>query len=301
MENFFQKIKAHWKFWLVFAATILFAIFLRTYDHSDLLRFGKDQARDAAIIRDIIAERQPLPLIGPRAYGTEFKMGPIFYYFQYASARIFGTEPDKMAYPDLLFSILTIPVLYLFLRKYFGRNIALSLTALYAVSFFAVQNGRFAWNPNSLPLFSILFLYALLELSDSDSRKKILWSILGGVALGIGVQLHTLFILVMSIFFILYCAYFFQKKPLPWKNLAIIFSVAIFLNLPQLISEIKTGGQNSRAFLAGITQKTQVSYPFPTNILMAGTWHLQANALFIAPLGTDSKSDFYATYDDIRV
>lgn len=280
---------------------MLLAIFLRTYGYSELLRFGKDQTRDAAIVRDIIQNNESWPLLGPKAGGTDFKMGPIFYYFQLASAGIFGVAPDKMAYPDLLFSIITLPVLFLFLRKYFNAKMSLALTALYAVSFFAVQNSRFAWNPNSLPLFSILFLYSMLELADPGQKKKFFWAAIAGLSLGIGVQLHTLYILVAGLVFLIFLAYLFKNKLIKLKTLGVIMAVAIVLNLPQIISEIRTNCQNTKAFFTGIAQKSvERKDPLENSHLLNVYWHIQSNAMFVSGAGDDNNSDFLKLENNLR-
>lgn len=293
--NIKEKIRTNRKIIIAMLAIMIVGIFLRTYGYSELLRFGKDQARDAAIVRDIIQNNESWPLLGPKAGGTDFKMGPIFYYFQLASASIFGVAPDKMAYPDLLFSIITLPVLFLFLRKYFNAKMSLALTALYSVSFFAVQNSRFAWNPNSLPLFSILFLYAFLQLADPKINKNLFWAMLVGLAIGIGVQLHTLYILITLPTLFIFSIYLIRKKTLAFKSLLAVLVMAIFLNIPQIMSEAKTNFQNTRDFFSGINVKSQDTIDLQTQetnkLLLNSAWHIQANSMFLAPLSDDGRSD----------
>ena len=116
MNYHFEKNK------ILFAAAFLLimaaAIFVRTYHFDDWLYFKMDQSRDALLIKNAV-DNGPgyLPLLGARAGATKLKhgflrLGPIFYYFEYASATIFhSTQPYVLAYPDLLFSILAIPML----------------------------------------------------------------------------------------------------------------------------------------------------------------------------------------------
>ncbi len=136
---------------------LIAGIFLRTWHHHDWLRFNADQGRDAQIVSSVIDGSAPLPLLGPKAGGTQFRLGPAFYYFEIAAAKIFGNIPDKMAYPDLFTGILCIPLFFFFLRKYFEKYTALSLTAIFAVSAYAIRYSRFGWNPNSAPFWTILF------------------------------------------------------------------------------------------------------------------------------------------------
>jgi len=151
---------------IVFGLICFFTIFLRVYHFSDWLRFNSDQARDAGIVRDMI-ENNNVPLLGPIAGGTLFQLGPAFYYFQFVGAKLFGVMPDKMAYGDLLFGILSVPLAFFLFLRYFKKNTSLMLAALYATSFFAVQYSRFAWNPN----FSVCFSF--IRFLCSRMRKAI--------------------------------------------------------------------------------------------------------------------------------
>lgn len=252
--GFFKKIS--WQHWTL-VVILLLGIFLRTYHFHDFLRFNADQSRDATVVSDFVTGKSTLPLLGPKAGGTEFRVGPVFYYFQIAAAALFGNAPDVVAYPDLLTSLLFLPLLYCFLRKYFDRQTALLLLVLGAVSAYAVKYSRFAWNPNSLPFWSLLYLYALHEtmlLKDSASKW---WPIIAGVALGVGVQLHTLTLILFPLMTLgVFGFLLFMKKPL-WKRAAILVLIALVLNTGQIVSEIQTGGANTKAFFSGIGTKEQ--------------------------------------------
>lgn len=243
--------------WIILAV-IVFAlgIFFRIYHFHDLLRFNADQARDASIASAVVENKAPLPLLGPKAGGTEFKLGPAFYYFQIASAKIFGNYPDKMAYPDLLFSILAIPLLYFFLREYFDKKTALGLTAIFAFSVFAIKYSRFAWNPNSAPFWSMLFLYAMAKIS-SIKKEDWKWGIVAGVAMGVGVQLHTLLLIFLPITALLILGYLLVKKKKVFKTVLIVFAMAIILNIPQFANEYITKGGNAKAFFGGVSTKSE--------------------------------------------
>ena len=296
-KDLFEKNR---KYFIAILVIMIAGISLRTYHFHDLMRFGTDQARDAALVQEYVKGTAPLPLLGPKAGGTTFKMGPIFYYFQYTSARIFGTSPDKMAYPDLILGILTIPLLFFFLKKYFSNDISMALTALFAVSFFAVQYSRFAWNPNSLPFFVMLFLYAFLQTADPEQRKKILWSVITGIALGVGVQLHTLYMLIIPTVFVIFSGYLIWRKMIKIRSIIIIICIALVLNIPQIISEVTTGSANTKSFFSGMSTKTEAKLPFPYNITYEIGWHAQSYAMFITSIGNDRRSDFWAAYDGLR-
>jgi hypothetical protein len=261
----------------VFILAIMIAGFwLRSYNHHDWLYFKMDQARDASLIANAVQNGPgELPLLGPRAGATEvsagfLRLGPIFYYFQYLSGKIFGSvEPQVFAYPDLFFSILTIPLLYLFSRLYFSRLNSMLVTAMYAFSFIAIQYSRFAWNPNSLLFFTLLTFYGLLKfLRTDDFRYKLLFSALAAIGIGIGSQLHFLglFCLPTVAFLVLFFHFspwkIFRKnraETYPAKKnlvcLAVFLSIILLIYSPVIISDVMRKGENAKSFIEAFSSK----------------------------------------------
>ncbi len=243
--------------WALIAITAL-GVFLRAYNFHDWLLFGPDQVRDAVIVGDALEGRSGPILLGSQAGNTQFYLGPLYYQFQYVSGLVFGNTPDKFAYPDLLFSILTIPVLFFFLKKYFSTGISLSLSALFSVSYFSIKISRFAVNSNALPFFMIAFLYGLLEMMDEKNKNKRVWAIIVGISLGVGVQLHALSFLAMPAIALAVCAYLIVRKNLVWKNFLLVLVFFLLANFGQLTYEMKTGGDNFKQFLKGVDSQPEV-------------------------------------------
>lgn len=279
-----SKIKSAPKHVWILLAILALGIFLRTYHFADWMRFNSDQARDAGAVR-LMAEGKKLPLLGPVAGGTDFQLGPIGYYFQYAGAKIFGATPDKMAYADLLWGILSIPLLYFLFSQYFRRNVALLLSGLYAICFFAIQYSRFAWNPNSASFFGMLFILSALKICEKSEKRKMLWPVLGGLSLGILVQLHTLLLVGMFPIFFLTSVFWFKKKCISPKEWLIIVALALILNIPQLISEIQTSGANYKAFMGAAESKENRQNSWPKNFARAVDCQFGSNLKIVMPLG----------------
>ena len=289
MKKYLEKIP---HFAWVLAMIVLVGFSLRSYHHHDFLRFNPDQARDAALIRDVIAGKAPIPLLGPQAGGTNFRLGGFFYQIEIASAKIFGTAPDQLAFPDLFFSILFIILLYFFLGEFFTKNISLAVTTVAAVSFYAVKYARFAWNPNSTPFYALLFLYAILQLAKDGQKRKWLWALAIGVAAGIGVQLHSLLLFSLPVVFTVYFGYLFFKKNNAWKWAPLIILVGLLLNTSQIISEVRTGGKNTQAFFQGMQKKSSRSGNPLAKFILDTTCHVQTNSFILLPIGNDSQCDF---------
>ena len=274
MDKFFQQRKVAMIAIILIMAS---AFMVRFYHFHDWLYFKMDQSRDAFMIANAVQNGpQDLPLLGARAGATKvtygfLHLGPIFYYFQYLSGVIFhSTIPDVFAYPDLFFGIMILPLLYIFSRIYFKRYISLLIILMYAFSFLIIEYSRFAWNPNSLPFFTILSFLALLKFLNTDSEKKrALWIVLWATGMAIGSQLHFVgFFCLMGISGLL-IIYHYQlwskeqikkifKKEVFQKiiiSMGIALMVFIFFYTPVIISDTIKHGENTKDFIEALSSK----------------------------------------------
>jgi len=251
-------LKKNWK-WIAFAAILLLAVFLRVFHFHDWLFFKMDQARDALIAKKALGRGIGwLPLLGPKAGGTAVDLGPAFYYFQYISAFLFqSARPEVLAYPDLLFAVLSIPLLFLFLKKYFSRDWSMIITGLYAVCFVGVEYSRFAWNPNSLVFFNLLFFYALLNIFDENVKYKMRWVAVAGFSAAVSTQLHFLSLATLQATAVIFLIANWKatKKRLNWKRILVFFAIVLVVYLPFVFNEILTHGKNTAAFFAAVKSK----------------------------------------------
>lgn len=275
---------------ILFLVIVAISILLRTYHHDDWLRFNADQSRDASVVSDYVSGQSSLPLFGPKAGGTEFRLGGMFYYFQILSAKIFGDYPDKMAYPDLLAGILTIVLLFLLARLYFKLPTALILAFIASISIFLIKYARFAWNPNSGPFFTLSFLYGLLLIMQSEGWKKNGGAIMAGLALGIGVQLHTMLLIIMpatAVLFFIYCGV--KYNPSLWRQAGMVLILVLLLNSGQIMGDYQAHGSNIRAFFGGTSLKTAKGGTLPEDVLSNTLCQLQANLFIVSAIGDDDQ------------
>lgn len=285
MEKLKKIYQENRKIFLLLLVVFLVGIFLRTYKFHDWLRFSVDQSRDASIIDNALEGKAPLPLLGPKANTTTFQLGPAYYYFSYLSARIFGYTAESMAFPSLISAILVIPLLFLFTRKFFSDRISLMLTAIVSVSYIMVANSRLSSNPNLIPFFILLYLYAASELLDANEKPKFLWSAALGVALGIGVQLHTTFFVIMPVVTVIIFAYlFYRRVPGTGRNLVMVIALGLLLNASQFVSEFDSGGRNAKSFFSGF-QKNKDSHIL-RNIADIVACQAQANSYYISSINS---------------
>ncbi|OGI27825.1 MAG: hypothetical protein A2359_04045 [Candidatus Moranbacteria bacterium RIFOXYB1_FULL_43_19] len=281
-----MKSKPNWKI-ILFFAIIALAVFLRVSNFSDWLFFKMDQARDASTIRQAL-ELGPgwLPLLGPKAGGTDLNLGPAFYYFQYAAAVLFqSAHPAVLAFPDLLFGILSIPLFYVFSKKYFSRDWSMILASLYAVCFLGVQYSRFAWNPNGLVFFNLLFFFSLLNVFDlpcatslaknkqdkeiphpvekgktvrgEGIKYRLRWVVLAGFSFAVSTQLHFLSFLTLPVITVLFIIFNWKyaRKALNWKYILLFLAIVLLVYIPVILNEIASKGENTRQFMLALKEK----------------------------------------------
>ena len=260
-QKLFEKIKGTFNeknsYTYILIILVVFGTFLRTYQLREWLYFYPDQARDLIIVEDYLSGKSDLPLLGFKAASTNFQLGAMYSYFQIISAKIFGVSPATVAYPDVLFGVLSIPLLYYFLKKYFSEKVSLFLTGLYTVSFYAIRYARFAWNSNPIPFFVLLFLLALLALLVEKEKTSWKWIVALGIALGVGVQLHTVLLILLpvtSLGIIIY--HFIRGSGKTWKKWLVVFLIAIVLNVGQIVSEMRSEFRNTRQFIKVLSDRS---------------------------------------------
>ncbi len=255
------RFRAQSLFVLALLAVIVCGSFLRLDDFHDRIRFNNDQVRDTGIVIDMLTTGT-MPLLGPKAGGTTFQLGPAFYYILAFSGAVFGATPEGIAFIVPLLSIATLPLLFLFLRRCFATRIALPLTLLAATSFFLIKYSRFVWNPNVIPFFLLAFLLTLLRTMDLPATKhtSLWWWILLGVVTGISMQLHTTLLIIMPLtILIMHIARrFLHAQPLPIARLLLTFAIIVLLLSPMIIFDVRNNGANSAAFFAGSAKKTSL-------------------------------------------
>ena len=251
MKPNFIKNKYLWIFLAVFAL----GIFLRAYNFTPWLHFELDQSRDASLISEAVEKGAgELPLLGPRAAGSFLRLGPAFYYIEYIFAKIFGDTPQGSALAVLFFSILSIPLFYVFIARYFNKKLSLGLTLLFSVSLFMVTYSRFAWNPNLIPFFALAVSYFLLKAVDKKEKRKNWYLLVSAIFLGILIQFHFLALIItplaIAIFLII------KRPKIKFKFWLASILAIIILNVPMIVNEIKTGGDNAKQFMEVVAKKS---------------------------------------------
>lgn len=247
-----------WKtiFFLVFISG---AMFLRVTHFEDWMIIKSDQIRDAMVSVNVLEEGVgAFSLLGPRAGGTNFRLGPAFYSFQSFSALLFqSVSPGVLALPTLLFSLLSIPLFFLVARRLFDKDQSMILTVVFSYGFLAIEYSRFSWNPNSTSFFCLLFLYAFFRILSDDISKKTQWYALLGLSYGIASQLHFTVLAALPLFVVLFSLFRWRRvhSAFLWRGFGIFCAVVLLFYLPVIASDLLSEGKNVGQFFEAVETK----------------------------------------------
>ncbi|NMC36453.1 hypothetical protein GYA49_05415 [Candidatus Beckwithbacteria bacterium] len=228
--------------------TTIIGAFLRLYHLRSTLIFLGDQGRDASIVRNLLIHSD-LILVGPTTSVGKIQLGPLYYYFMAPWLWLTGYDPIGPALAVALLGIITIPVFYFFTKDLFSKQVAIIATFLYSVSDVIIANTRGSWNPNPMPLATIILLWALYQIYQ---RKKYAYFILVALSWGVALQLHYMALLLAPVLFIIFALTVWQnKKDVKKMSLYIWlgFLVFIILALPLIIFDFRHNFINYQGFL----------------------------------------------------
>lgn len=195
-------MKKYW--WIIpLAAILVLAAYLRLYKISGYMTFLGDEGRDVLVVMRMIVNHK-FTLLGPTASVGGFFLGPIYYYFMLPFLWAWNLNPVGPAVMVALFGVATVYLVFKVGREFFHPLAGLIAASLYALSPLVIAYSRSSWNPNLVPFFSLLLIYLLWLAVE---KKKTSTLLLVGFVLGIGLQLHYLFIFLFAVtlaWFLLY-------------------------------------------------------------------------------------------------
>lgn len=168
--------------WLV--GILLIAAFLRIFHLSWLTEFLGDQGRTMLVMKHFV-EDGIIPFVGPLTQSGH-NLGPIFYYLLFPGYVLTHSALGVSLWMAVL-GVVSVYIVYLTGKRMFGTVSARYMSVLWAVSPVIISADRVIWEPNLVPLFSILFAYLLYR--AYSEWKPIVWMFLG-VVVGILIQLH---------------------------------------------------------------------------------------------------------------
>lgn len=234
MKSIIDKIKKFphlEKIILIFI--LLIAAYLRLWDIDGYMTFLGDEGRDVLVVKRMIVDHK-FTLLGPTASVGGFFLGPIYYYFMLPFLWAFRLNPVGPAVMVALFGVATVYLVYRAGKDFFNQEIGFLSAFLYTLSPLVITYSHSSWNPNLVPFFSLLYIWSLFKLQNTN---RPLWCFVAGLSLGIGFQLHYLFTFLAPIGFIFLIIY--KRHLADFKYWLVKFAGILTGWSPFLIFEIR--------------------------------------------------------------
>jgi len=224
-------------------------IFLRFYKLTGFVTFLGDQGRDAIIVKRIIT-LEHFPAIGPPTSIGQVYLGPFYYYFIAPWLLFFNYQPVGLAFGVAFFSALGLLINYIVVKELFDKKVALISTIFLTFSSVMIDFSRFSWNPNLLPLFTLLTVYFVIK---SLKTNKWYFFALSGAFISFSIQLHYLALFLIPPISLM-MGYFLINNFKNIKKIIFNFSLLIFnfflFSSPLIIFDLRHQFLNSKLFLA---------------------------------------------------
>ncbi len=243
---------------------IILATFVRFYRLPATQTFLEDEGRDMLMVKYMVDHKRPV-LLGPQTSTGNMYLGPFYYYFITPALILANFNPLGPAALIALTGILTVYLLYIFVSHRFGQKAGFLAALLYAVMPLPIMFTRNSWNPNLVPLVSLLTIWVVDKLlfeQQLKSKQQAYLSLALGVLTGILVQLHYM-TLVMFPFLALVLLLKLKKKFL-LTSLLSLFTFTLVLS-PFLIFEVRHHFVNTQAIIRFIQAKQEhnIRYSLP--------------------------------------
>jgi 4-amino-4-deoxy-L-arabinose transferase-like glycosyltransferase len=274
IKNQFKKFRNYIKknpieFFSIFIVLIIASI-LRFYKISQYMTFLGDEGRDAIIVRRLLVDAD-LILVGPGTSIGNMYLGPLYYYMMAPALLLANLSPVGPAVEVAILGIITVLIVWLITKEWFGKKGAFIASLLYAISPTVIIYSRSSWNPNIMPFFSILSIYSIWSAWKKFDFKWLFWM---GIFLAFALQSHYLALLLFPIIGIFYLLtiikLWFKKKRLDKAKENINYQIQrksfikysvfgllafLFLMSPLVIFDARHGWRNVAALEKFFTER----------------------------------------------
>ncbi|MDD4785318.1 MAG: glycosyltransferase family 39 protein [Candidatus Shapirobacteria bacterium] len=222
------------------------------------MEFLGDQGRDVVIIKDFLKNGN-LFFIGPQTSIGNMYLGPFFYYLISPSLLLSNFHPVGPAIFIAIINITTVALIFFISKKWFNSKTAYIAAFLYAISPVVIKYSNFIWNPNIMPIFSLLFVYFFFESFKTKQYKLLIYTALSFVMVMNSHYLGLALLPFVGIFWLYKLFIFKQSKSKEFKPFLINTGLAILVFLlsllPQVLFDIKHNGQNIKSLITFFTYR----------------------------------------------
>ena len=168
-------IKKYKVFGICVITIFALAFFLRAQEAiSGNYLFLIDQGRDMMAVKKIVFDHH-LTLIGPYTSLQGIFQGPIWYYLLSVPLFLARGNPISSIYLMLVISLSVVLISFFWVKKHFGKETALLVAFLFAVSPEAIAAATYSWNPHPMWLLILLYIISVFEMKQNKKYSVFLW------------------------------------------------------------------------------------------------------------------------------
>lgn len=217
------------------------------------------------------------PAIGAPTSVGQVYLGPFYYYFITPWLWLFQFNPIGLGFGVAFFSTIYLLINYFVVKELFDKKIALISTMFLGFSSVMIDFSRYSWNPNLLPLFTLLTVYLVIK---SLKTNKWYYFALLGAFISFDIQLHYLSLFLIPPIVILFInkliVIFKQSNNETIKQLkkySISFMSFFFFSSPLIIFDLRHQFLNSKNFI-NLFQSSSTSFTSKINSLSDSFYYL---------------------------
>lgn len=233
---------------LLFLFIISTAAFLRLYRISEYMTFLGDEGRDVIVVRRLLVYADPI-LVGPGTSIGNMYLGPLYYYLMAPALFLSNYSPVGPAVMVALFGVLTVFLIWIISREWFGRSAAFVAALLYSIAPTIIIYSRSSWNPNIMPFFALLSIYSVWRVW---LKSQYYWLIVLGISSAFALNSHYLGLLLFPMLGIFWIVSGLKARANKTLKPFILWSIGaalffLFLMSPIVIFDARHGWRNVSA------------------------------------------------------
>lgn len=257
MKKIIKFVGGNWDY-LLLGVFVIIGLVLRFTNITKLYFFTYDQARDDLIVKRILVDKK-FTLLGPQSSIGGVYLPPAYYYTLSLPLWLFGLNPVGPDVYTAFIGISTVILIFFAANSLFGRPSGFFAATLLATSPIMVELSRRAWNPNTLPFFSLLALVLAYRFWNSNQEKLLFPA---SLVFGYTLSLHYSAFCLLPVTVYLWVNYFLKKKRI--LPIILSFSIIFCFFLPLLLFDFRHGFALSKNIVSIFSQKATSSQNLPS-------------------------------------
>lgn len=272
---------------------VLISLFVRLYRLSYTQTFLEDEGRDLLIVKRMVDTGKPV-LLGPQTSIGSMYLGPFYYYFIAPALIASSMDPIGPAILIALTGAFTVFLIFQLSSKWYGNRAGFLAAMFYALMPLPVAFTRNSWNPDLVPLVSVIIIWLVDRLRTVEKKDLKLFVAIGFLT-GILVQLHYMALIFIGIYALL-LLFWWGKSGHFFKALALTlvgFTVAM---APFFLFEIRNDWVNSQAIISFIKaeESPNIRYSLPLSL-----WWSKVKLVSFTVIGGLFSRGSYRPFDSL--